>query len=71
MEAIKAALQKYGATLTDDGFIAKNGKSCVKCIIKGKRLRFESASGTLLASGSVSESFVCEFVEKFWFWKPI
>lgn len=66
---IKKALEPYGATLTDSGFISRNGKvSGVKAVIKGKRLRFELENGTLLASGSAADKFVSSFVEKFWFW---
>lgn len=72
METIKAVLQKYGATLSDAGFIVKNGKeTSVKPVIKGKRLRFESPAGALLMSGPITEKSVVEFVEKFWFWEPI
>ena len=67
MEIVKDALQKYGATLTDDGFIVKGEKVAgIKAVIKGRRLRFESADGVLYASGSITEQFVSEFVEKFW-----
>lgn len=68
------ALSKYGATLTDDGFIvSKGGKPTGVRILrksnKGKnRLLFDS-NGNTLASGGFTEEFISDFVEKFWFWE--
>lgn len=69
METVIAALGLYGATLNEDGFICRNGKTCfVKPVIKKGRLRFEGQDGNLIASGGVTEKWVCQFVENFWFW---
>lgn len=69
MDIVKQALAQYGASLTEQGHITRGGKVLpVLPVIKGKRLRFESGQGTLLASGPVSAQFVESFVEKFWYW---
>lgn len=70
---IKAALNKYGASLTEQGFIVNSSgtETDVKAVIKGKRLRFESRSGKLIASGPITEDFVSSFVERYWFWKVV
>jgi len=69
---IDAALQRYGAGLANDGFIAKNQKklSVNFDVIKG-RLRAIGPGGAVLATYPASkiEKGVSDFVEKFWFWK--
>ena len=72
METIKAALALYGANLSDTGFITRNTLTTgVKPVLRGKRIRFESVTGRLLASGPISIDAVCHFVEAFWFWKKL
>lgn len=69
---INNALALYGASLDDNNYIVKGPKSLgVKAVVKGKRLRFESSNGVLIASGPITEKFVSSFVEKFWYWMPI
>lgn len=70
---VKAALNKYGASLTEQGFIVNSSgtETDVKAVIKGKRLRFEDRSGKLISSGPVTEDFVSSFVEKYWHWKVV
>lgn len=70
IDVAEAALRPYGASLTPDGFIQKNGKVLsVQVVVSGKRLRMEGVSGRPLASGPITEKFVQSFVEGFWFWK--
>ena len=65
----QTALSAYDAHLADDGRIVRKGKT-LGVVIKEKknRLRFESVSGSLLASGPVEPRTVERFVESFWFW---
>lgn len=71
MQVVLDALKPYGAELGLGGAICRSGHaSGVACVIKGKRLRFESTgTGNLLASGPISAKTVESFVERFWFWK--
>ena len=65
---ILEAFKVYGASLTESGNICKGSKVFgVRCVIKGKRLRFET-DGALLASGPIDPRTVSHFVEKFWMW---
>ena len=68
----KNALKPYGAVITDDGQIARNGKvTGVRVVSKGNKLQIvASESGKLLASGPASPETLTRFVEAFWFWKP-
>ena len=71
-DEIKTALAPYGATLNEAGFITRNGKDLsVRPVVSGKRIRFESADGLLLASCRACTDGVVHFVTKFWFWKPV
>lgn len=71
---IDAALSRYGAGLTTDGFITKNQKvTGVHADVRKGRLRMISGKDAVLASYPASriDTGVADFVEKFWFWKPI
>lgn len=73
-ETIVAALRHYGADLSSDGFIAHGEKVLgVRPEISKGRLRMVSKTGQLLASFPVANigTGVADFVEKFWFWKPV
>jgi hypothetical protein len=66
---VKSALQLYGATITPEGYIAKDGKLYgVRVVVAKRRIRFEGAI-SLLASGPIKAETVAQFVEKFWFWR--
>jgi hypothetical protein len=71
---INAALQRYGAGLAEDDFVTKNQKklSVTFDVAKG-RLRALGPGKAVLASYPASqiERGVSNFVEKFWFWKPV
>jgi hypothetical protein len=70
---ISTALARYGAELSGD-FIAKGDKVLsVSFEVKKNRLRVMGGSERLLASYPVSRigTGVSDFVEKFWYWKPI
>lgn len=68
---VNNALADYGAELTDDNFITKNGKATkILVVVKKGRLRFGSESGSHM-SGSVTGATVCAFVEKFWYWNKV
>ena len=70
MKKVLDALTQYGATLSNDGLIQRSGKTMpVFVTIKKDRIRFESTSSNLLASGPVAASTVEKFVESFWFWE--
>lgn len=74
LKVVKEALELYGSTLLEGGHIKSNktdGATGIRAVVQRKRLRFESASGQLFASGPISRDSVCGFVEKFWFWKKI
>lgn len=63
------ALQAYDAHLADGGRIVRRGKTLgVRIVEKKNRLRIETVSGSLLASGPITERTVERFVESFWFW---
>jgi hypothetical protein len=69
---IDAVLARYGARLTEDGFIATPEKTTsVQVEISKGRLRM-SGGGRELASYPAAriEVGVKDFVEKFWYWKP-
>ena len=74
-DAIVTALARYGAHLTDDGRIATNEKVLgVRLEVRKGRLRALSASsGNLIASFPASRIGlgVADFVEHFWYWKPV
>lgn len=64
------ALTAYDAHLADDGRIVRKGKTLGVVITEKKdRLRIESVTGTLLASGPIEGKTVERFVESFWFWQ--
>lgn len=70
---IEATLQRYGAHLTDDNFVAKGEKvTGVRFDVKKGRLRAVSRDGQLFASFPTANiaAGVANFVEKFWYWKP-
>lgn len=63
------ALQAYDAHLAEDGRIVRRGTTFgVRIVEKKNRLRIEAVSGSLLASGPITERTVERFVETFWFW---
>ena len=63
------ALQAYDAHLAEDGRIVRRGTTFgVRIVEKKNRLRIEAVSGSLLASGPITERTVERFVESFWFW---
>lgn len=71
---IVAALNHYGATLTDDDRIARGEKVLsVRLDVRKGRLRMLSPTGEPLASYPASRlaSGVADFVEGFWYWKPV
>lgn len=70
-DMVNQALARYGASLSDDGFIVsqKQQKTGVKVTVKGKRLCFGSEA-QLFGSGPIDPSAVSTFVERFWYWKP-
>lgn len=71
-EIIAQTLALYGATLNEEGYICRaSGPTGIRIVKKGKRLRYESCSGDLMASGPISAEGVAGFVEKFWFWERV
>lgn len=67
---ITAALSRYGASLTDDGFICRDGRRLsVSLTVKRGRLVAEG-NGRKLYTGPAIPASVGRFVEGFWFWKP-
>ena len=71
MEVVMQALAAYGATLSQQGVVVRDGKAtgCAVSVKKG-RIRFEpTGSGRLLASGPVVAATVEAFVKSFWFWE--
>lgn len=70
-QMIKNTLAKYGATLTDDGNIEKNGKVLnVTFRTKGARLQTKMCS-QMLMSGPLAASTIERFVEDYWMWRKI
>ena len=64
------ALTAYDAHLAEDGRIVRKGNTLGVVITEKKdRLRIESVTGTLLASGPIEGKTVERFVESFWFWQ--
>lgn len=71
-EIILQTLAIYGAHLNAGGFICRaDSETGIRIIKKGRRLRYESRAGNLMASGPVSAEGVASFVEKFWFWERV
>ena len=70
MEDVKKALAAYGASLDEDGFIVRQGRTGIRVVIKHKKLCFMGGEH-LMASGPISASRVESFVENFWFWKKV
>ena len=69
MNEWQQALNGYDAHLADDGRIVRRGKTLgVRIVETKRRLRIESITGSLLASGPVAPATVERFVESFWFW---
>lgn len=70
---IDVALHPYGAALTEDNFITKNGKKLsVQVDVQKGRLRMLSGKSALATYPAARiEKGVSDFVEKFWFWKPV
>lgn len=73
-DIILNALSKYGASLSDSGFIIdKGGKETgVRVLLASRgrnRMYFCSKDGFKFASGRITEEFISNFVEKFWFWE--
>jgi hypothetical protein len=71
--ALNEALLRYGAHLTEDGYIAKGSKvMSVQLDVKGGRLRVLGGTNALASyPASRLSKGVSDFVEKFWFWKPV
>jgi hypothetical protein len=72
--AVNAALEHYGAFLSNDDFIANRDKVLgVRVEVSKGRLRMVSREGNLLASYPVANigTGVANFVEQFWYWKPL
>jgi len=69
-EWVTATLRRYGAELSDDGFISRDGKKLARLGVRRGRLRVLSGD-MLLASypASTIGAGVADFVRKFWFWK--
>ena len=62
-------LEPYGASLTTENYIQRDGKTTQVLIkVTGKRMRAE-LKDNLLFSGPIAESSIEAFVEKYWFWK--
>jgi hypothetical protein len=70
---VDAALHRYGAHLTEDNFIAKGPKvMSVHVNVQKGRLRMLGGTGVLASYPAASiEKGVGDFVQKFWFWKPV
>lgn len=70
---INRALEPFNASIDASGVIHKGPNPLpVRCTIKGRRLRFESAStADLRASGPVTADFVRGFVGRFWGWQAV
>lgn len=71
-DVVNQALAKYGAKLTADDKIERDGV-VTKVGIKfaRKRLEYCGSDGALqLATGPATAQSVCDFVERFWYWKP-
>lgn len=68
---VEKALALYGASLTEDGRIVNGTITRVGVRVKGRRLTLigDSDPKRVLASGPIAEKTVCDFVEKFWYWK--
>lgn len=73
MEQVTKALNQYGAYLTSENRIGRDGKILgIRVVIKSNRIRFESSSsGQLYASGPIEMSTVEKFVEAFWQWEKL
>ena len=72
--AVVAALRHYGADLTDDDHIVKGEKVLgVRIEVRKGRMRMVTDAGQLLASYPAANigTGVADFVEKFWYWKPV
>jgi hypothetical protein len=72
--AVVAALRHYGADLTDDDHIKKGEKVLgVRVEVRKNRLRMVQPTGDTLASYPAANigTGVADFVEKFWYWKPV
>ena len=73
-DTIVAALHHYGGGLSSDGFITHGEKVLsVRPEVKKGRLRMVAPDGNVLATYPVSKlaSGVADFVERFWYWKPV
>jgi hypothetical protein len=70
---VAAALHPYGAHLTEDNFIAKGPKvMSVRVDVQKGRLRMLSGTAPLASYPAARiEKGVADFVQKFWFWKPM
>ena len=73
--AVVAALRHYGADLTDDDRIVKGDRVFgVRVEVRKGRLRIiQAADGSMLASYPAANigTGVADFVERFWYWKPV
>lgn len=74
MEIINEALKEFGASLTEEGLIAKGNRviPSIQVEVVKNRIRFVNRmNGDLVMSGPVSKRTVSTFVKKFWFWEKI
>lgn len=70
-DVVVKALAAYGAVLTAENKIARLGAvTSVRVAPMGKRLQFGTETH-LLATTPQTENGVKQFVQKFWFWKPL
>lgn len=66
-------LAKFGAALTDEGFIQKlpKGPTGVFVSITPKRMTIRSSNGSLLSSGPPDGSTLEKFIRDFWSWERV
>lgn len=69
---VSAGLAPFGASLGAGGYIVRHDgvATGVRVVQKGRRFRFESGDGLLMASGPATAQAVDKFVRAFWFWGP-
>lgn len=70
---VNDVLAKFGAELTDEGFIQKppKGPTGVFVSITPKRMTIRSSNGSLLSSGPPDGSTVEKFIRDFWSWDEV
>lgn len=70
---VEDALEKFGASLSDEGFIQKSpsGPTGIFVTITQKRMNIRSSNGSLLSSGPPESSTVEKFIHDFWSWERV